>query len=440
VNGTVSFFGLGLNTNPAGLRYALDNNFFESDRVAVVRDVFDRSDHRPCLDSVFKILSDDVTVLLDTVQSAARRRLVNEYAKTPSGKYVLKAHDINLVEYLHQHGFRVLRSATTELMNSMEPEHIPVQQSSQHLLMVAPTAFEPNLLAAEDNYFMEKPVDVDTQSLQQKVLTEFEGLYEKLTARDHGVMATVHLFTHEPYHDTPDACFPNNWFSTHTDLELGRCCLVLYPMKATNRRRERRPEFIDRLHQFRRYTYVYDMTREELAATPKFLEGTGSLVLDRVNKIAYAGLSDRTDLSVAKHWAHILGYNLIPFTALDAGGRSIYHTNVMMCVSSKAAIFCAEAVRDQSERDKVREALRATNHEVVEISLEQVNSFCGNVLEVETFDGKQSLVMSDQAYNAFTQDQLLALEDTHASLVHADFQSIEKYGGGGVRCSIGELF
>lgn len=236
-----------------------------------------------------------------------------------------------------------------------------------------------------------------------------------------------------------DALFPNNTFSTHTNLETGSSCmLVLYPMKAPSRRKER--ENFERLLSRGRYTHIYDMTREEDANPPSFLEGTGSLVLDRVNRIAYVALCARSDLRLANTWGRVMGYSVLPFTALDSAGRPIYHTNVMMAIGTRVAIVCSESIVDRKQRAAVLDTLRSTGHHVIEISLEQVHKFCGNVLELENFYGDQVMVMSTQAHDGFTEEQREAMLGHVSQLLHSDISTIEKVGGGGVRCTIAELF
>lgn len=369
--------GVGASSNWAGLRAAMDRGVFDAHRrIAVVRDIFDRDPRRPVLSAVLRMLADDVTgVVRAALRAAPPGRLVNEYTLTvaagsgeggggggvgaaaaaiaaaPSSSSasahmagrLLTCHDIDLSEYLHANGFRVLAADDAAALATMTT--IPVQQSSNHLLMVAPTAFERNELAAQDNFFMAAPDTPDAaaaaaavagsdaasaDALRRAVLGEFASLYTLLTSRcPGGVGARVHLFTHEA--GTPDAVFPNNWFSTHTNLETdaaaGACTLVFYPMRAANRRQERRPALLARLEGFRRYTHVIDLSRQETAAEPRFLEGTGSLVLDRIHRVAYAAISERTDARLAAAWGRLLGYTVVPFHAVDAGGRPIYHTN-----------------------------------------------------------------------------------------------------------------
>lgn len=459
------FVGVGLRTNWPGLFAALDARAFDLRRVIAVRDVFDRSPQRECLSDWFAVIADDVVAVHSSVVRAGplERRFVNVYDSTPmdksvphtsytstfstsSGAYRITRNDVDLIEFLHSAGYRVIPVDSRHELHALRDGHkpIPRQQSTNHVLACAPTAFSYNVGAAADNHFMNAlPPEVSLGDggtvLRRKVLTEFAHLHDRLVDRKDGVGALVHLFTHEDWHNTPDACFPNNTFSTHTNLETGDACvLVLYPMKDESRREERR--LVQRLLKRGRYTQVYDLTREETADKPAFLEGTGSMVLDRVNRISYVALSQRSDLKLARIWGRIMGYHIIPFTSVDKENRPIYHTNVMMAIGSRVAVVCSESIVDDAERDMVLSSLRDTGHHVVDISFEQVEKFCGNVIELESFYGEQVMVMSSTAHNGFTQDQREQLLGGVARLVHADIPTIETVGGGGVRCTIAELF
>lgn len=448
------FVGVGLCTNWPALHAAMQGRVFAAadglappQRVAAVKDVFDRNGERETLQDWFAVVADDVVAVLKEVvkPSVTAHRFVNEYVSKPGaeGGYELARNDVDLIEYLHASGLRVVPVDTREELRKLKEgtKSIPAQQSTNHLLACAPTAFRFNASAAADNYFMGAAggaADEGEAVLRRKVLTEFAGLHDKLTDRRDGAGALVHLFTHEDWHNTPDACFPNNTFSTHTNLETGdSCTLVLYPMKDETRRTERR--LVSRLLQSGRYTQVYDLTGEERSARPAFLEGTGSLVLDRVNHVAYVALSQRSDARLARMWARVMGYELVVFTATDRNARAIYHTNVMMSVGTGVAVVCTESIADAGERARVVGRLRETGHAVVEISQRQMEQFCGNVLEVENFYGEQVMVMSSGAHAAFTPPQREAMLEHTAKLVHADIGTIERVGGGGVRCTIAEL-
>lgn len=182
------------------------------------------------------------------------------------------------------------------------------------------------------------------------------------------------------------------------------------------------------------------MTRQEKAAKPTFLEGTGSLVLDRINRIAYVVLSERSDITLAQKWGRIMGYEIIAFHATDNQGRPVYHTNVIMSVGTTVSVICTECIENPEERKTVVERLKNTGHEIVDITRDQVNHFCGNVLELENWKGFPVLVMSTQAYKGFTEEQKQTLLKHEHELLHAEFSTIERVGGGGVRCAIAELF
>lgn len=452
-SGPVVFVGVGMKTNWPGLLAALDAHAFGDRRVVIVRDVFDRSEDRQFLSDWFAVVADDVVAVDTSVVRAGllRRRFVNEYVpgrddNNPPHGYRLARNDVDLVEFLHSSGWRVVpvssRGELRQLRDGTKP--IPVQQSTNHVLACAPTAFNFNDGAAVDNYFMNAVSDEAPQTegavhLRRRVLTEFANLHAALVDRRDGVGAHVHLFTHEDWHNTPDACFPNNTFSTHTNFETGDACvLVLYPMRDETRRKERR--LVQRLLTRGRYTQVYDLTREETAERPSFLEGTGSLVLDRINRVAYVALSQRSDLKLARAWGRVMGYGIVPFTSVDDAGRPIYHTNVMMAVGSRVAVVCGESIIDDQERHAVMSTLHDTGHDVIDISYKQVQKFCGNVIELESFYGEQMFVMSSGAHAAFTQEQRERMLNGVSRLVHADISTIEMVGGGGVRCTIAELF
>jgi hypothetical protein len=318
--------------------------------------------------------------------------------------------------------------------------------------MVAPTAMEFNAEAARDNAFM-SPGEEGADGLRRRILAEFAGLHRVLT-RDAGLR--VHLFEHGPQHGTPDACFPNNWFSTHP-AEEGPLAggpgalpagprLVTYPLAVPNRRPERREDILGFLRGLGRgYTELPLEDREGAEGggqgeAGRFLEGTGALVPDRVHGVVYAALSGRCDAGLVAEWADRLGYSeAVTFHATDAAGVPIYHTNVVMAVGTGAAVVCSEAVEDAGERRRLLQSLQK-HHEVVEISRSQMGAFCGNVLEVEDGRGLPALAMSSRAHNAFLPEQRAALLRHCAALHHAPVNTLEDVGGGGVRCTLAEIF
>lgn len=311
--------------------------------------------------------------------------------------------------------------------------------------MVAPTAFGFNEQAAQDNSFMhegERAAEGGS-ALTRQVLREFAGLHRQLT-ESAGV--NVALMQHAVSHGTPDAVFPNNWFSTHAAREgggpnaTGERTMVLYPMKCPNRAAERRPDVIGALRALEGYSRVVDMTGAERAEEPHFFEGTGVLVLDRVNGVAYVALSERAHECLARRWVEELGYNeLVTFSSADARGKPVYHTNVMMAVGTGVAVVCADSVADPAERRRLLGSL-SKHHEVVQITQGQMDALCGNVLEVRGGHGLPIMAMSTQAFNAFTEEQRRAMRRHVADLVHAPIDTLESVGGGGVRCALAELF
>ena len=311
-------------------------------------------------------------------------------------------------------------------------------QSTNEVLMVAPTAFRFNALAAEDNAFMNVEQEDATQSIRSQVLREYAKLYSELA--ESGL--TIRLFQHGEKHNAPDSCFPNNWFSTHAASEanggVGMSTLVYYPMKCENRRRERREDIKAVLEQAIGFDRVVDLSCVE--GEGRYLEGTGALVLDRVNGVAYVALSERADAGLAERWVELLGYkDLVTFRSVDAHGSTVYHTNVMMAVGTSVAVVCLESVVDAEERRRLMERLSAT-HEIVEITFEQMGALCGNLLEVRDAAGRPVMAMSTRAYDAFSPEQRAAiLKHVHA-IHHAPVDMLEHVGGGGVRCTLAEIF
>ena len=308
-------------------------------------------------------------------------------------------------------------------------------QSSNEVLMVAPTAFEFNESCAEDNHFMSQVSQEEgKEGARSIVLQEYSGLYDMLTKQ---VGVKVHLFRHNESHGTPDACFPNNWFSTHS--ELGHRTLVTYPLKSPNRRLERRPDILDYIQTVKNYDRVINF--EEYEKDSKFFEGTGCLVLDRANKIAYTALSERCHLDVAEKWCEEMEYNkLVPFHSVDEQNHPVYHTNVLMAVGTSVAVVCTDCVTISKERNALVDSLAKT-HEIVSISYDQMSQFCGNVLEVVDRRGLPAMVMSTAAYNGFTRDQRKVLRSHLAGGIHhAPIDTLEHIGGGGVRCTLAEVF
>jgi len=298
------------------------------------------------------------------------------------------------------------------------------------ILMIEPVAFRFNPDAARTNRFMCDVPGLEPARAQALALGEFRSLVETLERE--GVEVLVRADTLEPL--TPDSIFPNNWVSFHGD---GR--VFIYPMEPENRRLERRADLIDWLreaHGFR-VEAVVDLTEHEQKG--RFLEGTGSMVFDRRERIVYACLSPRTTPSLLEAYAERYGYRLLTFRAVDRTGTAIYHTNVVMAVGSRTAVICGESILEETDRRRVLDSLRSTGHEIVDLSMTQLHAFAGNVLELHDRDGASLIVMSERARDSLTSAQASVL-GAHARLVSSPIPTIEDCGGGSVRCMIAEVF
>ena len=290
--------------------------------------------------------------------------------------------------------------------------------------MIRPVRFSFNSETALTNSF--QTAARSGLGAQENALREFDSMVELLMTN--GLDVTVVEDTPSPH--TPDSIFPNNWISMHAD---GTVCL--YPMQAVNRRQERRQDIIETLIEKFVVNEVKDYTAHEVSNI--FLEGTGSMVLDRENKICFACLSPRTHLDLLRQFCHDFGYSLVTFHALDRKYASIYHTNVVMCIASRFAVICFECIPAGKEQEHIREALQGK--EIIEISLEQLENFAGNMLEVHNSEGEKIMVMSAQAHRSLTPDQIKAIEKYDGIIVTPLF-TIEENGGGSARCMMAEVF
>ena len=305
-----------------------------------------------------------------------------------------------------------------------------MKQTTDKVLMVRPCSFGFNEETAVNNAFQTRTGG----DVQAKALGEFDAYVALL--RSYGV--SVEVVDDTPSPRTPDSVFPNNWFSTH---EGGT--MVLYPMFAENRRKERKQTVIDRLLQKYNINNLIDLTPWEEKGL--FLEGTGSMVLDRAARIAYACLSPRTSAEVLDEFCKALDFRPVTFHASDASGRPIYHTNVMMSVGTRNAVVCIDSVRDPKERKNLEEALEQCRKQLVPISFEQMNGFAGNMLELcsdgtgSISKGKALQVMSLTALHCLTKEQRSMLS-AEAEIVAPDIDVIETNGGGSARCMLAELF
>ncbi|MEO6251765.1 MAG: arginine deiminase-related protein [Ferruginibacter sp.] len=297
-------------------------------------------------------------------------------------------------------------------------------QNTTQLLMIQPVNFGFNAETAVNNRFQKNI----SGEIQQAALQEFTAFVELLRKNKVDVMVVEDSL--DP--STPDSIFPNNWISFHAD---GR--IFLYPMFAVNRRLERKAAVLDAVKTKFHIAEIIDLTKSE--SDHFFLEGTGSMVLDRENKIAYACLSPRTDEQILNQFCCMVGYSPVTFRATDNTGVNIYHTNVMMCIASNYAVVCLECVADIRERENLVSALVNTNKEVIDISLQQLNSFAGNMLQVKNADNELLLIMSTQAFESLHDVQVEILEK-HNRIIHAPLNTIETVGGGSARCMLAEVF
>jgi hypothetical protein len=301
-------------------------------------------------------------------------------------------------------------------------------QLASAVLMIRPSRFESNPETAESNRFQGK-TGASPAEQQEAALGEFEAL--AMALEDAGIRVLIFDDTPEPH--TPDAIFPNNWVSFHADGSV-----VLYPMEAPSRRRERRPDIIESLVADHGYIVrqIVDLTHHEESG--HFLEGTGSMVLDRVNRNAYACLSTRTHLDPLGEFAQRMDYDIVAFDATDKDDVPIYHTNVLMNVGEDLAVICDEAIRKHDQRAAVLQHLKHTGHRIVSLSYEQLESFAGNMLELRSASGKRVVAMSGTARQSLDQSQRREIE-SNATIVRTAIDNIECSAGGSVRCMLAEL-
>ncbi|MBI3219199.1 MAG: amidinotransferase [Bacteroidetes bacterium] len=291
--------------------------------------------------------------------------------------------------------------------------------------MVRPAAFGYNAQTALTNSFQSE-LALASEEIQRNALAEFDAMVDLLRAK--GV--EVHVFHDTPTPPKPDAIFPNNWVSLHADGKL-----ILYPMCTINRRWERRVEIIEEFKQKFSIQEVIDLSHYE--SDNRFLEGTGSIIFDHVHQVAYACLSPRTDRELFVEVCKLLNYEPIYFHSVNEKGQTIYHTNVMMAMGDEYVVICLDSIQDKQERKSVEEKLVQTHHKIISISLDQVNHFAGNMLQLQTTSGNKILVMSQRAYQSLSQLQIDKL-GKYVELVSIAIPTIETIGGGSVRCMMGE--
>lgn len=304
------------------------------------------------------------------------------------------------------------------------------KQITNTILMVRPVSFRMNEQTAVNNYFQEE-INLKNEEINRKAQQEFDAFVQKLQ----NVGVNVVVIDDIKEQDTPDSIFPNNWISFHQNGNV-----ALYPMFAENRRRERREDILETIEsEGFVIENVYDYTEAEQEGI--FLEGTGSMILDRPNEVAYCALSPRADEELFVEFCEDFEYTPVVFKAYQTveGKRElIYHTNVMMALGETFAIICLDTIDDKSERKAVTESLKRTSKEIITISEEQMHHFAGNMLQVQGKD-EAYLVMSESAYKSLTKKQITDIEK-HCKILYSDLQTIETCGGGSARCMMAEVF
>jgi len=306
-----------------------------------------------------------------------------------------------------------------------------MKQITNSIMMIKPVGFRYNEQTAVNNYYQKVLDNLTPTKIQENALNEFNSLVEKLQS----VSVNVVVIEDDKATDTPDSIFPNNWVSFHNDGMVG-----LYPMCAENRRDERREDILDTLVD--EYGFVIEEIKDftEFEDHDKFLEGTGSMVLDRENKICYAAISIRTDEFAVMQFCEEFGYRPVCFTAnqdVDVERMAIYHTNVMMCIGDTFAVICLDTIDNAIERENVIETLQETGKEIIEITEAQKHRFAGNMLQV--MGDRSCIVMSSSAYNSLTVQQKDAIEK-YCPILHSSLDTIEACGGGSARCMMAEIF
>jgi hypothetical protein len=307
-----------------------------------------------------------------------------------------------------------------------------MQQTTNTILMIRPINFRMNEQTAVNNYYQQELINTLPATINAKAQKEFDDFVIKL--QDQGVHVVVINDTETP--STPDSIFPNNWVSFHENGDVG-----LYPMFAENRRLERREDVLDTLEKNDfNIENIVDYTEAEEEGF--FLEGTGSMILDRENSKAYCALSPRADEELFIEFCEDFEYTPVIFTSnqtVNNQREAIYHTNVMMCVAEQFAIICLASIDDKKERKNIVKHLKESGKEVIDITEQQVNAFAGNMLQVIGKNNQLFLVMSSSAYHSLRKDQLQKIEK-HNSIIHSSLETIETCGGGSARCMMAEVF
>ena len=306
-----------------------------------------------------------------------------------------------------------------------------MQQTTNTILMVRPINFRMNEQTAVNNYFQED-IDLKNSQINLKAQEEFDNYVTVL--RENGIRVIVISDTTE--FDTPDSIFPNNWISFHADATV-----AIYPMFAENRRKERREDVLEELE---REGFLIENVVDYTSAEDEgfFLEGTGSMILDRVYKKAYCALSPRADEELFIEFCEDFEYTPVVFEAnqtVNDTREAIYHTNVMMCIAETFAIICLDTIDDKKEKKNVIHHLKESGKEIIEISEKQMHQFAGNMLQVKGKDNQRFLVMSQSAYDSLNTNQIQKIKK-HCEIISSSLETIETCGGGSARCMMAEVF
>ena len=307
-----------------------------------------------------------------------------------------------------------------------------MNQSTSEIFMIRPKHFNFNKETAKNNHFQKEEKVLNNSQILERTLSEFEELAKKIKEKD----VVVNIFDDREKIVTTDSVFPNNWISLHSDGKI-----YLYPMFSKNRRKEKRNDIIE-LYKKNGYYIDKIVDLSSYENEKKFLEGTGSMVLDRTNKICYAAISERTHNDILNTFCNESGYKPVKFKAFQSHENKrtkIYHTNVMMCIADKYSIICLDAIDDIKERNHVIKQLNQTKKEIIDISEDQCNNFAGNMLQIKNKKNKKFLVMSKSAYDSLSKEQV-KLITSYNEIIYSNLETIEKLGGGSARCMIAENF
>lgn len=302
------------------------------------------------------------------------------------------------------------------------------KQTSAHIMMVRPANFGFNEQTAESNAFQTNDTSLSQEQINTQAIAEFDAMVAQLRS----VGLHVHLVEDSPLPIKPDAIFPNNWVSFHDNGTV-----ITYPMFSPNRQTEIREDVLEEMEA--NFVVKKRIRFNRFTEKQLFLEGTGSMILDRDNRIVYACLSARTEENLLYNFAEWADYEPVLFLAVDSSDLEIYHTNVMMSVGESFAIICLDSIKEAADRVMVRAKLEKTNKEIIDISYEQMLSFAGNMLQVSNALGETYLVMSEQALKSLNNRQIEAIE-SHTKILACKIDTIENYGGGSARCMMAEVF